>query len=138
MTRKLVILDGDQTGQELLVEALRVLDPEVTGFDVEFLHYDLSLENRRKTQNKVVYEAAEAIREYHVGLKAATITPEAKNDVGSPNAILREAMDAEIILRTGPIGKERRVLWPSLALMGSLSQLGTATVISHKQHCQLQ
>lgn len=101
MTRKIVVLDGDQTGQELLVETLRVFDPAVTGFEVEFVHYDLSLENRRKTKNKVVYEAAEAIREYHVGLKAATITPEAKNDVGSPNAILREAMDAEIILRTG-------------------------------------
>ena len=46
MTRTIVVLDGDQTGQELLEEALRVLDPGVTRFDVEFLHFDLSLENR--------------------------------------------------------------------------------------------
>ena len=49
----------------------------------------------------MVYEAGKAIRQYHVGLKAATITPEKAGDVGSPNAILRDVMDAEIILRTG-------------------------------------
>lgn len=101
MARKIVVLDGDQTGQELLDEALRVLDPSVTRFDVEFIRYDLSLENRRKTDNNVVYEAGKAIREHHVALKAATITPEVKGGVGSPNRILREEMDAEVILRTG-------------------------------------
>ena len=101
MARKIVVLDGDQTGQELLDEALRVLDSSVTRFEVEFIHYDLSLENRRATENKVVYEAGKAIREHRVALKAATITPEIKGDVGSPNRILREEMDAEVILRTG-------------------------------------
>ena len=101
MPRTIVILEGDQTGQELLEESLRVLDPAVTGFDVEFLRFDLSLENRRKTNNQIVYEAGRAIREHHVGLKAATITPEIKGDVGSPNRILREEIDAEVILRTG-------------------------------------
>ncbi len=101
MARKIVVLDGDQTGQELLDEALRVLDPSVTRFDVEFIHYDLSLENRRATENKVVYDAGQAIRQHTVALKAATITPETKGDVGSPNRILREEMDAEVILRTG-------------------------------------
>ncbi len=101
MSRTIVILDGDQTGQELLEESLRVLDPAVTGFDVEFLRFDLSLENRRKTNNQIVYDAGKAIREHHVGLKAATITPETKGDVGSPNRILREEIDAEVILRTG-------------------------------------
>jgi len=101
MSRTIVVLDGDQTGQELLNEALRVLDESVIGYPLEFLHYDLSLENRRKTNNQVVYEAGRAIREYHVGLKAATITPETPGDVGSPNRILREEIDAEVILRTG-------------------------------------
>lgn len=101
MTRTIVVLEGDQTGQELLEEALRVLDPNVTRFDVEFIRFDLSLENRRATDNKVVYEAGKAIREHSVALKAATITPEIKGDVGSPNRILREEMDAEVILRTG-------------------------------------
>ncbi len=97
----LVVLHGDQTGEELLLQALRVLDPEVTGVRLELLHFDLSLENRRATRNRVVYEAAEALKTYGAGLKAATITPEGAGDVGSPNAILREAIGAQIILRTG-------------------------------------
>jgi isocitrate dehydrogenase (NAD+) len=101
MSRTIVILEGDQTGQELLEEALRVIQPDVIRYPLEFLRFDLSLENRRSTENQVVYAAGKAIREYRVGLKAATITPEVRGDVGSPNAILREEMDAEIILRTG-------------------------------------
>ena len=101
MSRTIVILEGDQTGQELLEEALRVLDDGVIGYPLEFLRFDLSLENRRLTQNEIVYDAGRALREYQVGLKAATVTPEEKGDVGSPNRILREEMDAEIILRTG-------------------------------------
>ena len=101
MTRTIVVLDGDQTGQELLNEALRVLDPAVTRFDVEFLHFDLSLANRKATNNQVVHDAGKAIRKHRIGLKAATITPEIKGDVGSPNRILREEIDAEVILRTG-------------------------------------
>ena len=101
MSRTIVILEGDQTGQELLDEALRVLHPDVIRYPLDFMRFDLSLGNRRATGNRVVYEAGRAIRDYRVGLKAATITPETQGDVGSPNAILREEMDAEIILRTG-------------------------------------
>ena len=99
MGRNIVILDGDQPGQELLEEALRVLQPDIIRFELDFIHYDLSLENRRATNNQVVYDAGRAIREHQVSLKAATITPETQGDVGSPNAILREEMDAEIILK---------------------------------------
>lgn len=101
MKRTIVVLEGDQTGQDLLEEALRVLDPAVVEIDFEFQRYDLSLENRRATQNQVVYDAAAAMRESGLGLKAATITPPGKGDVGSPNRILREEIDAEVILRTG-------------------------------------
>ncbi|MCC6614350.1 MAG: isocitrate dehydrogenase [Anaerolineae bacterium] len=97
----IVVLKGDQTGQELLEEALRVLDPEVTGVPADFEAFDLSLENRRQTQNAVVHEAAARIKETGLAIKAATITPETKNDVGSPNALLREAIDGQVILRTG-------------------------------------
>jgi isocitrate/isopropylmalate dehydrogenase len=97
----IVVLEGDQTGQELLEEALRVLAPDVTGIELEFPRYDLSLENRRKTKNAVVYEAAAAIREHGYGLKAATITPEQPGDVGSPNRILREEIGGKVIVRTG-------------------------------------
>src|SRR3954469_6080145 len=97
----IVALDGDQTGQELLSQALRVLDRDVLGLEVELEHYDLSLENRRKTSNEVVTSAAAAMAEARFGLKAATITPEGADDVGSPNRLLREAIDGKVIIRTG-------------------------------------
>jgi isocitrate dehydrogenase (NAD+) len=99
--KTIVVMEGDQTGQELLEEALRVLDPAVTGLDVEFVRYDLSLENRRATDNEVVHEAAAAMKETGFGIKAATVTPEAPGDVGSPNAILRKGIDGTVIVRTG-------------------------------------
>jgi isocitrate dehydrogenase (NAD+) len=97
----LVVLEGDQTGQELLLEALRVLDPSVIGLQLAFEKYDLSLANRRVSENRVVLDAAEALKRHHIGLKAATITPEAKDDVGSPNRLLRDAVGASVIVRTG-------------------------------------
>ncbi len=97
----IVVLEGDQTGQELLEEALRVLARDVIGVELEFPRFDLSLENRRATGNAVVHEAAEAVREHGLGLKAATITPEERGDIGSPNRILREEIGGKVIVRTG-------------------------------------
>lgn len=94
-------LKGDETGQELLEQALRVLHPDVLGIPIELDFHDLSLEERRRTGNEVVREAAAAILRCGYGLKAATITPEGAGDVGSPNAILRRETGAEVIIRTG-------------------------------------
>jgi isocitrate dehydrogenase (NAD+) len=99
--RTIVVLEGDQTGQELLEEGLRVLAADVIGVELDFPRFDLSLERRRATRNAVVHEAAVAIREQGFGLKAATITPEAAGDVGSPNRILREEIGGKVIVRTG-------------------------------------
>jgi isocitrate dehydrogenase (NAD+) len=101
MALRIIVLEGDETGQELLEQALRVLDPGVTRVEVEFEHYDLSLDNRRRTNNEVVSAAANALAEARYGIKAATITPEGADDVGSPNRILREAIDGKVIIRTG-------------------------------------
>jgi isocitrate dehydrogenase (NAD+) len=98
---KIIILEGDETGQELLEQAIRVLDPDVISLEAELVHFDLSLDSRRKTDNAVVTEAAEAMREAGFGIKAATVTPEGKDDVGSPNRILREEVDGKVIIRTG-------------------------------------
>src|SRR5690242_10385909 len=98
---RIIVLEGDETGQELLEQAIRVLDPNVTQVDIELEHYDLSLDNRRKTNNDVVLAAAHAMKEAGFGIKAATITPEGKDDVGSPNRILREEIDGKVIIRTG-------------------------------------
>ena len=100
-TPTIVVLDGDQTGEELLVESLRVLDESVIDIPLAFERYDLSLENRRATNNQVVHDAAAAMVTHRLGLKAATITPEQKGDVGSPNAILRQEIDGKVIVRTG-------------------------------------
>lgn len=97
---KIVVLQGDQTGQELLEQALRILDAEVLGLALEIVQFDLSLENRRETDNRIVYEAATAMREAGYGLKAATVTPEGKDDVGSPNRILREQVGGTVSVRT--------------------------------------
>src|SRR5438132_789781 len=97
----IVVLEGDETGQELLEEALRVLAPEVIEIDLRFRRFDLSLESRRATQNEIVYHAARALRDAGLGLKAATITPEVAGDVGSPNRILREEIGGRVIVRTG-------------------------------------
>src|SRR5690242_21602076 len=97
----IAVLEGDQTGQELLEESLRVLHADVIGLELDLPRFDLSLESRRATQNQVVHEAAAAIREHGLGLKAATITPEGRGDVGSPNRILREEIGGKVIVRTG-------------------------------------
>lgn len=98
---RIVALEGDQTGQELLAEALRVLDCDALGIELEVERYDLSLVNRRATRNRVCEYAAAAMLATGLGIKAATITPEAADDVGSPNRILREAVDGKVIVRTG-------------------------------------
>ena len=114
MTRKtIVVLEGDETGQELLDEALRVVSPDVIGVEFDLPRFNLSLGRRRATKNVVVYEAAAAIREAGLGIKAATVTPEGADDVGSPNRILREEIGGEVIVRTG-----RRI--PGVAPVGGV------------------
>jgi len=44
--------------------------------DVEIKYFDLSMENRDATDDKVTLDAAAAIREHKVGIKCATITPD--------------------------------------------------------------
>ena len=115
MAQRIAVLHGDQTGEELLAQALRLFAPGLLGVDVELVHFDLSLENRRATGNAVVEQAAAAMVDTGYGLKAATITPETPGDVGSPNAILRERVNGKVIVRTG-----RRI--PGVATHAGVSQ----------------
>src|SRR5919109_3537977 len=114
-SRTVVVLEGDETGQELLEEALRVLAPDVVGLELELPRFDLSLESRRATGNTVVHEAAASVREHGLGLMAATVTPEGKDDVGSPNRLLREEIGGHVIVRTG-----RRI--PGVVPVGGVHQ----------------
>jgi isocitrate dehydrogenase (NAD+) len=80
---------------------LRVLSPDVIGVNIDLVTFDLSLARRRQTNNEVVRDAAAAMVESGLGLKAATVTPPGRDDVGSPNRLLREGIDGSVINRTG-------------------------------------
>ena len=99
---KIVVLEGDETGQELLEQALRVLDPDVLGLELELERYDLSLEHRRATANEVVARgrARRCARPASASRRRPS-RPRARDDVGSPNRILREEVDGKVIIRTG-------------------------------------
>jgi hypothetical protein len=91
--RTIVVLEGDETGQELLEESLRVLEPDVIGVELEFPRFDLSLERRRETDNGIVHEAAAAIRERGLGRKAGELGHLAHEGDG------RHVADEGIVLR---------------------------------------
>ena len=78
-----------------------MLDPEVLGLDVELVRFDLSLESRRRTENAVCSEAAEAMAEAGLGLRPRRSRPRAPMTSAAPTAILREAIDGTVIVRTG-------------------------------------
>jgi isocitrate dehydrogenase len=72
--------------------------------DLEIKYYDLGMENRDKTDDKVTVEAAEAIKKYNVGIKCATITPDEKRVEEfklkqmwkSPNGTIRNILDGTV------------------------------------------
>ena len=72
--------------------------------DVELEYYDLSIENRDATEDRVTVEAAEAIKRYGVGVKCATITPDEarvaefglKEMYRSPNGTIRNILGGVI------------------------------------------
>jgi len=97
----ITVLHGDETGEELLVEALRILTVPQLDARLVLEHLDLSLSARRGSDNGVVHQAAKMMQASHFGLKAATVTPTAIGDIGSPNAILRAEVGGDVIIRTG-------------------------------------
>ena len=124
--QQLVVCDGDETGQELLVEALRVLAPDVIGFDLEQVHFDLSLQNRRATANGVVRDAAAAMRQTGFGLKAATITPEVTGDVGRPRISARASAVRSSSARGAGSPASRPPGWVALSVVVVRMAVGDA------------
>lgn len=98
----LVELDGDEMTRILwqLVKE-RLLYPYL---EMETLYYDLHVKHRDETDDRVTVEAARAIAEHGVGVKCATITPNAarveeyglKQAWRSPNATLRGILDGTV------------------------------------------
>ncbi len=72
--------------------------------DIDLKYYDLGMEYRDKTDDKVTVEAAEAIKKYGVGVKCATITPDEqrveefklKQMWKSPNGTIRNILDGTV------------------------------------------
>jgi isocitrate dehydrogenase len=98
----LVEMDGDEMTRVIWALVKRqLIEPFV---DVRLEPYDLHLPNRDRTDDRVTVEAAEAIRRHGVGVKCATITPDAarvkeyglKRAWPSPNGTIRAILDGTV------------------------------------------
>lgn len=102
MTTPLVEMDGDEMTRILwkMIKEELIL-PFV---DLKSEYYDLGLVNRDETSDRVTVEAAEACKRYGVGVKCATITPNAKRMEEyhlhkmwkSPNGTIRSILDGTV------------------------------------------
>ena len=102
MNVPLVEMDGDEMTRVLwkAIKEILIL-PHV---DLNTEYYDLGLPERERTADKVTFDAAEAIKKYGVGVKSATITPNAQRVQEynltqmwkSPNGTIRAALDGTV------------------------------------------
>ena len=102
MTTPLVEMDGDEMTRVIWQ---MIKDELLLPFiDLKTEYYDLGLEERDKTDDRVTVESAEAIKKYGVGVKCATITPNAarvteynlKQMWKSPNGTIRAILDGTV------------------------------------------
>ena len=97
-----VELDGDEMTR-IIWKVIK--DKLITPYlDIDIKYYDLGMEHRDLTDDKVTIEAAEAIKKYNVGIKCATITPDEarvkefnlKQMWKSPNGTIRNILDGTV------------------------------------------
>jgi isocitrate dehydrogenase len=102
MKTPLVEMDGDEMTRVLWTEIKQeLLEPFV---ELKTEYYDLGLPERERTRDQVTLDAAEAIRRLGVGVKCATITPNAQRMTEynlteqwkSPNGTIRAALDGTV------------------------------------------
>ncbi|MBE5912503.1 MAG: NADP-dependent isocitrate dehydrogenase [Pseudobutyrivibrio ruminis] len=102
MTTPLVEMDGDEMTRILWK---MIKDELLLPFiDLKTEYYDLGLEHRNETDDKVTVESAEATKKYGVAVKCATITPNAarmteynlKEMWKSPNGTIRAILDGTV------------------------------------------
>ncbi len=97
-----VELDGDEMTR--IIWALIKEKLVLPYLDVKLLYFDLSVQNRDRTEDKVTVEAANAIKQHGVGVKCATITPDEdrvkefklKQMWKSPNGTIRNILGGVI------------------------------------------
>ena len=102
MTTPLVEMDGDEMTRILWK---MIKDELILPFiDLKTEYYDLGLEHRNETDDKVTFDSAEAAKKYGVAVKCATITPNAarmdeynlKEMWKSPNGTIRAVLDGTV------------------------------------------
>ena len=102
MKTPLVEMDGDEMTRILWK---MIKDELILPFiDLKSEYYDLGLENRNKTDDKVTFDSAYATEKYGVAVKCATITPNAarveeynlKEMWKSPNGTIRAILDGTV------------------------------------------
>ncbi|TDA33831.1 NADP-dependent isocitrate dehydrogenase [Candidatus Nezhaarchaeota archaeon WYZ-LMO8] len=102
MINSIVEMDGDEMARVVWRWVKeRLIEPYV---ELKVEYYDLHLKVRDETNDEVTVRAAEAIKRWGVGVKCATITPNAervreynlKREWRSPNATIREILDGTI------------------------------------------
>ncbi len=72
--------------------------------EIDLKYFDLSIQNRDKTDDQVTIDSAKAIKEYKVGVKCATITPDEarvkefnlKKMWKSPNGTIRNELNGTV------------------------------------------
>ena len=102
MTTPLVELDGDEMTRILWQKIKEILILPYVDLKTEY--YDLGLPERERTGDKVTSDAAYAIKKYGVGVKCATITPNAQRVEEyklskmwkSPNGTVRSILDGTV------------------------------------------
>ncbi|MDE6211602.1 MAG: NADP-dependent isocitrate dehydrogenase [Clostridia bacterium] len=102
MTTPIVELDGDEMTRHIWAWIKDILIKPYVELNSEY--YDLGLVNREKTGDKVTIDAANAIKKYGVGVKCATITPNAQRVKEynltqmwkSPNGTVRAILDGTV------------------------------------------
>ena len=102
MPNPIVEMDGDEMTRVLWADIKRELLEPFVALNTEY--YDLGLPHRDETDDTVTTAAAEAIRRLHVGVKCATITPNAQRveEYGlkkmwrSPNGTIRAILDGTV------------------------------------------
>jgi len=102
MTTPIVELDGNEMTRVLWQWIKDILI--IPYIDLKSEYYDLGLPYRDETNDKVTVDAAEAIKKYGVGVKCATITPNAqrveeynlKEMWKSPNGTVRAILDGTV------------------------------------------
>ena len=118
MTTPIVEIDGDEMTRILWQ---RIKDILILPYvDLKTEYYDLGLVNRENTKDEITKQSAEAIKKYGVGVKCATITPNAQRVKEynlsqmwkSPNGTIRAALDGTVF-RAPLIVKGIKVLLPT-------------------------